>query len=572
MHTLVDAEKIFKTYNNHRLGTLLRSYNSQQQKTILVLPLLFHTNISMFPGYISEHTPSVIENYQPDVASLKIAHGLNRSFSYDEETMTDDSSIISIQAQERIISGEKLLWILHQPSLENKDIKLLEKKSRIIEKWLRKQGIHFKIIVSRDSEVAYNYYSSHNYKYHIDKTFFLDSFYAESILLAGKPVNYWFSEQEPVTPDDSHIDCGKLYKPGIKDYMSACIWHLYNVINQPVTSYISLSIIDHHITNGDHVFFSNILKQAIYEHHDPESININSMYYEYLSRLISNKSMTHIQKLIQISRYSSSKASNQQNVKDQSINSINIDDLFLQNKASMNYIYAASEQTFRRIKIYLNLSGYSYDQISHNLRSITSGLISRLFSSENKMIITNKSSRFTLDRATYQHSIINHRQSWSLLHNKTVLHTCDDLIDLTCWAFINQLIDTSTQISIQHPDYSVRQIDILEIVKTLARNININQLNNIDINNFIEEPVPVKSVMFIGHKTKDSREASINHLLVYNTGEIYSYRYKNLHNFNNWHKSHPEQHIVACLYGSWANEHRELDRRILNNADNVSLY
>lgn len=580
MLSISEISNMIEGYYRGRRDHLLQQYNSRQQKAIELLPLLFHTNINMMPGYIGKYMPSGISHFTPSREQIIAATRLSKYFHYDSDDQSNDNKsvktdIASILIQDCFISGEKILWIIYQENLEKNEIQLLNKKASNLVKWLQRQGIEFTSIVSSENEIAYHYYSSHNYDYHIDKCFFLDNFYAESILLAGKPFSWWFSGdfcEGTELENDNVINCGELIRPGYRDYTSAAIWYLYSIFNQPVNSYLNLSLIDHFISNGSHHFFSKRLKNRIMSSQKPEEIDTHEMYQNYLDNMISNHVKPYLNALQGRVRTTPGSSKPAKSPRHYPKGTPRIATDFIKHSASICNIYAAAENSFRRIKICLNLRGFNQSQLSPTLSSISCGLLSRLYNTGNKIPITNHSDVFLLDRVSYKHNSTDNEESWSLMYNDMPVHTNNNLITLTCWAFVNRLIDTSTQISIQQPEYNIRQIDILEIIKTLGRNIEIDQLLKRDINNFIDEPIPVKSLLFIGHSTDNFKQRMIDHIIIYNTGEVYSHKYNDIQHFYSWHKSYPNQHIIAYLYGSWANKYREIDRKTLKLIDNVSVY
>lgn len=72
----------FLKLNAGRLGRALEGLSTRQQGVLTLLPLFFHVNHPLLPGYVSGSTPAGLSNYEPDATTLAEAQRLTRSFSY----------------------------------------------------------------------------------------------------------------------------------------------------------------------------------------------------------------------------------------------------------------------------------------------------------------------------------------------------------------------------------------------------------------------------------------------------------------------------------------------------------
>jgi adenylate cyclase class 1 len=72
----------FMAINQDRLRRVRESLETRQQAFIQLLPLLFHINHPMLPGYLSNKTPCGISDYTPGKRCIQSARTLARSFSY----------------------------------------------------------------------------------------------------------------------------------------------------------------------------------------------------------------------------------------------------------------------------------------------------------------------------------------------------------------------------------------------------------------------------------------------------------------------------------------------------------
>ncbi|HAV06127.1 MAG TPA: hypothetical protein DCX47_14135, partial [Pseudomonas sp.] len=56
----------FLAVNAARLERALAAMSTRQQQVLKLLPLLFHVNHPILPGYISATTPAGLANFEPD--------------------------------------------------------------------------------------------------------------------------------------------------------------------------------------------------------------------------------------------------------------------------------------------------------------------------------------------------------------------------------------------------------------------------------------------------------------------------------------------------------------------------
>ncbi|MGH8486166.1 MAG: hypothetical protein ACRESP_17365, partial [Pseudomonas sp.] len=56
----------FLTLNHGRLERAMEGLSSRQQLVLTLLPLFFHVNHPLLPGYVSGTTPAGISHFEPD--------------------------------------------------------------------------------------------------------------------------------------------------------------------------------------------------------------------------------------------------------------------------------------------------------------------------------------------------------------------------------------------------------------------------------------------------------------------------------------------------------------------------
>src|SRR5690625_7220658 len=76
---------ILQALSTSRDRRALTVLTDRQQDFLALLPLIFHVNHPMLPGYVSHQTPCGVAHYKPSKDDLRRARGQARSFRYNRE-------------------------------------------------------------------------------------------------------------------------------------------------------------------------------------------------------------------------------------------------------------------------------------------------------------------------------------------------------------------------------------------------------------------------------------------------------------------------------------------------------
>ena len=82
-YALPSAEKRFSTLNLDRLRRVQESLSVRQRDFLETLPLLFHLNHALLPGYVSKDTPFGLADYSPSNTALQAMKRVSRGFELD---------------------------------------------------------------------------------------------------------------------------------------------------------------------------------------------------------------------------------------------------------------------------------------------------------------------------------------------------------------------------------------------------------------------------------------------------------------------------------------------------------
>lgn len=561
-------------YNNYRYSFYEKSLSIVQRRLFKALPMLFHYSVINLPGYIGKTTPCGIKKYLPDENTKKLIKNINNKIIIEEIQDPVKSSIEALYLQEHFKTGETTLWVIYEDSMNGEEVELLNKKSKQIEKWLQKSDFSIKVTITNKLNIANIYYDKINTDIHIDKRFFLEEFYTESILLSGKPPLWWLvgdaEDGEPLVVDeldneDECINFESFNELRIHDYYSAAIWYLLNIANAPVTTWLELSLLLYKVTDmNHHESYSTKLKIVVYAGYlsDYEE-NPRSLYASHINNVIKqviNEKINLINNLFVqvISHYyhCGQKQKSKKSIFDYLYEMrasapgviVNTNPTVEEYMASLESMYKLAEDIFLRFQVELaEMDGVHLDDIKE-LNPMSDRLISKLqHSSNNIHILSNpENNYFSQDRAVIKYNK-NTKTPWVLSlpesgAKESDIKSFDSVVELLVWSYVNQLIDTHTQILADCSVNIISSMDIVNTIRLIAENIDLKDLVSSDLNAYVSNPVPIKSLVFVDKLSlsDETDSAQIHQLIIYNNGEFYTQRYTGYDQF------------IACVY-NWYN-------------------
>ncbi len=256
----------FMALNKDRLRRVQECLNTRQRVFIRLLPLLFHINHPMLPGYLSNTTPCGVCDYSPGKRCIQSARKLAKSFSYQRRAQRRYSiHALYLMGSTGTIAYSKSsdfdVWICHRPGLSEQDIAALQEKADGIKCWAESLGleVHFFLMDDasfRDSE--YQQLSNENAgssQHHL----LLDEFYRTGLLVAGRYPVWWlvppayeghYDEYvdklivNRFIKADDIVDFGALSHLPTEEFFGATLWQLYKAVDSPYKSIIKILLME----------------------------------------------------------------------------------------------------------------------------------------------------------------------------------------------------------------------------------------------------------------------------------------------------------------------------------------
>jgi adenylate cyclase class 1 len=300
----------FLQVNGARLTRTKSALEPRQQIFVDLLPLLFHVNHPMLPGYVSHQTPCGVSEYNPTRLDLERAQRQVRSFVYHREPHLRRRihSLFLMGSSGTVAQSDSSdldIWVCHQGDLDRGEIELLRQKCDDIERWAASIGLeaHCFLMESEKFRLGQREGVSSEDCGSTQHYLLLDEFYRTGLLIAGRVPIWWL-----IPPQDEHhynyytenlrhkrfvrgaetIDFGTVAHIPAGEFIGAGIWQLYKAIDSPYKSVIKLLLTEVYASEYPHVEpLSCTFKRAIYsalhnKHVDIDELDPYVMMYRKL--------------------------------------------------------------------------------------------------------------------------------------------------------------------------------------------------------------------------------------------------------------------------------------------------
>ncbi|MAN52461.1 MULTISPECIES: class I adenylate cyclase [unclassified Marinimicrobium] len=301
----------FLDLNRVRHRRMLEGLSDRQQDLVVLLPLLFHVNHPMLPGYVSGTTPAGLSGYEPDRDQIRLARGLARSFHYqrDVSARACDIDALFVMGSVGTIAqseGSDLdVWVCHRPGLEREARDQLRRKCRQLSLWAEQQvrlEVHFFLMEPDQFRTGQLGQLSAEGSGSAQRFLLLDEFYRTALWLGGKLPLWWFV---PGTCERDYaaytqtllgqrflraaevIDFGGLPDIPTDEFVGAGIWHLYKGIESPHKSVLKLMLLEAYLQGQDRRPLALTFKEAVYQQAPhPDRLDAYVMIYRRLEQYL----------------------------------------------------------------------------------------------------------------------------------------------------------------------------------------------------------------------------------------------------------------------------------------------
>lgn len=299
----------FTRLNQARLKRAYQVMTGKQQRVMDMLPLLFHINHKMLPGYVSEQTPAGVYNFQNDDHLISQAKQIAPSFQFSSTIQTkEDIDAIYLMGSCGSVAHSRLsdfdIWLCHRPTLDAEQVSDLQKKANKICKWAEDQGVELYIFVMTAEQFKANKRSglsgedcgSSQHK------LLLDEFYRTGLVIAGKVPLWWFVS--PIEDNDYEnsikrlsnskqfhsgdiLDFGSLDVIPQEEFIGAAVWQMYKAINSPYKSMLKILLSEVYASDTQTVPLAHDFKKYVYQGHlHADELDPYVMIYRRIERYL----------------------------------------------------------------------------------------------------------------------------------------------------------------------------------------------------------------------------------------------------------------------------------------------
>ncbi|MFK8329083.1 class I adenylate cyclase [Pseudomonas sp. BJa5] len=319
----------FLTLNQGRLARAMEGLSSRQQRVLNLLPLFFHVNHPLLPGYVSGTTPAGVSGFEPDVQVLAEAQRLTRSFSYKARRANPHQPIHglflmgSLGTLAQAEQSDMDLWICHAADLGESELAELRKKCQLLEAWAASQGAEAHLFLiepdsfvqgERDSQLSSDDCGTTQHY------LLLDEFYRTAIWLAGRTPLWWlvpvYEERRYqayiqtllckrfVRAEDA-LDLGHLAHIPAGEFIGAGLWQLFKGIESPYKSVLKLLLTEVYASEFPRVHCLSLqFKQAVFANRlDLDALDPYMMVYRRIEQYLQRRGESERLELVRRSLY-----------------------------------------------------------------------------------------------------------------------------------------------------------------------------------------------------------------------------------------------------------------------------
>ena len=303
-----EIKQRFFDINKARIKRINADLRASQQEFLALLPLLFHVNHPMLPGYISKETPIGIPAYTPSQDALHYAQKISRSFEFKKKAYREFNivAIYLMGSSGTIAYNDKSdfdIWICHSETLNEEQVDDLQNKTQAVQEWAKNNRVDANIYLVnpeklRKGELGFLTNESSGSALN---SLLLEEFYRTSVLLHGRYPLWWLVPPEKEHDYDNyvkdlkqkrfihskeHVDFGGLRSIEANEFYGATLWLLYKGISAPYKSILKILLMQAYASEFPHVeMLGSHFKMTVYNSDIEDDIDLVDPYIMMLHKV-----------------------------------------------------------------------------------------------------------------------------------------------------------------------------------------------------------------------------------------------------------------------------------------------
>ena len=286
--TLKTIKKRFLLVNNARLARTKSALTPRQQIFLELLPMLFHVNHPILPGYVSHQTPCGLSGFNPTKNDIQKVQRVARSFTYRhhpgfERKIHGVFLMGSCGTVAHSHSSDLDIWICHPGNLTEEEHRQLGQKTDDISRWAQSTGLeaHFFLMDAEKFKLGKREHLTRDNCGSTQHYLLLDEFYRTGLLIAGRVPIWWLIppeeeqhyehyanilRQKRYLHDNETLDFGGIGRIPAGEFVGAGVWQLYKAIDSPYKSVLKILLTEVYASEFPNIEpLSTCFKRAIYD-------------------------------------------------------------------------------------------------------------------------------------------------------------------------------------------------------------------------------------------------------------------------------------------------------------------
>lgn len=533
---VADSREAFFRWNKKQYSSMSQRLDVEKVHLIHFIPLFLHLNHRLLPGYSGNDVPVGVHGYIPEKSLLYEARKLNNKFRYEREAAPGRAAIDAIYFQQQIIDDRCFCWIFCSENLNDRQFHEILLKADRLSRWYIARNCKIIFIVTSEKKFRLDI---KKHATDIDVAFFVEQFYAESVLLAGKYPVWWLVpvDNEPdydacvanmlevrFVDRSEFIDIGNISNLMPDVFLDSALRLMQNSKRSKELCLIELLMLDSkslHWPEMDGVAYR--IKNNLY--HGVENKSPLEHFADILHECFASiKNKQHISsplRLLSSLKNMRTKLSHQ--LIDAFIGDSYAQPVELKGLDKVISILNTNKSISSEIKdIFSNILSQYSDRIDQQkadtkLTVLGQNMLESLTQSSNRVPVYNTDDVLmpVLDRILIKHEIQNKAESlWSLNivmseENEKRVEGFSSLLGLLAWSWLNNIVNVATQVSIDCPLQQVKQTEARYVLDVLMHRLNPSLIKNIPASALKKPAIPVSAILVVNFMVNDSEVPDI---------------------------------------------------------------
>jgi len=256
----------FLALRDKRLVRIRATLTHEQRSFFDLLPLLWHVNHPMLPGFVSSDTPAGVTAYRPNREQLLLARRYVRGFKDDRQPHREHPIrglylMGSMGSLGQTTGSDLDFWLCVNGHIDQHGLDALRLKAARLQNHAAEVGLHAHFFLMHDESFRDGVLErlSKESSGHTQHTLLLEEFYRTGLLLAGSPLLWWVVPPEHegdyarytrrlirqrFIRREQWLDFGGLHALPAEEFFGVAHWQLFKGIDAPYKSLLKLMLLE----------------------------------------------------------------------------------------------------------------------------------------------------------------------------------------------------------------------------------------------------------------------------------------------------------------------------------------